>query len=33
MGIVGIDMEDDGEILPEPTAISEVKGDSAADIV
>ncbi len=33
IGVVGIDMEDDGEILPEPTAISEVKADSAADIV
>lgn len=33
IGIVGIDMEDDGESLPEPTAVSEVKTDSAADIV
>ncbi len=33
IGVVGIDMEDDGETLPEPTAISEVKADSAADIV
>ena len=33
IGVVGIDMEDDGESLPEPTAVSEVKADSAADIV
>lgn len=33
IGVVGIDMEDDGELLPEPTAISEVKIDSPADIV
>lgn len=33
IGVVGIDMEDDGETLPEPTAVSEVKTDSAADIV
>lgn len=33
IGIVGIDMEDDGETLPEPTAISKVKGDSESDIV
>lgn len=33
IGIVGIDMEDDGESLPEPTAISEVKVDSVEDIV
>ena len=33
IGVVGIDMEDDGENLPEPTAISEVRTDSAADIV
>jgi len=33
IGVVGIDMEDDGEALPEPTAISEVKADSAVDIV
>ena len=26
-------MEDDGESLPEPTAISDVKADSTADIV
>ena len=32
-GVVGIDMEDDGESLPEPTAVSEVRTDSAADIV
>lgn len=33
IGVVGIDMEDDGEALPEPTAVSEVKAASAADIV
>ena len=33
IGVVGIDMEDDGETLPEPTPISKVKADSAADIV
>lgn len=33
IGVVGIDMEDDGESIPEPTAISEVKADSATDIV
>lgn len=33
IGVVGMDMEDDGESLPEPTAISEVRTDSAADIV
>lgn len=33
IGVVGIDMEDDGEAIPEPTAISEVKADSATDIV
>ncbi len=32
IGVVGIDMEDEGEALPEPTAISEVKTGSA-DIV
>lgn len=26
-------MEDDGESLPEPTAVSEVRADSPADIV
>lgn len=33
IGVVGIDMEDDGEPLPEPTAISEVRTDQATDIV
>ena len=33
IGVVGIDMEDDGGSLPEPTTVSEVKADSAADIV
>lgn len=33
IGAVGIDMEDDGESLPEPTAISAVKADSEQDII
>lgn len=33
IGVVGTDMEDDGENLPEPTAVSEVKVESAEDIV
>ncbi len=33
IGIVGIDMEDDGETLPEPTAVSEVNVNSESDIV
>lgn len=33
IGVVGIDMEDDGESLPEPTAVSAVKADSAGNIV
>ncbi|MCM1099880.1 MAG: type II toxin-antitoxin system HicB family antitoxin [Clostridium sp.] len=33
IGVVGIDMEDEGEVLPEPTVFSEVKTDSATDIV
>lgn len=33
IGVVGIDMEDDGEALPNPTTISEVKGNSVTDIV
>ena len=33
IGVVGIDMEDDGEPLPEPTVVSAVKADSAVDIV
>ncbi|MCM1057903.1 MAG: type II toxin-antitoxin system HicB family antitoxin [Firmicutes bacterium] len=33
IGIMGIDMEDEGEKLPEPTAISNVKTESATDIV
>ncbi|MCM1192909.1 MAG: type II toxin-antitoxin system HicB family antitoxin [Butyrivibrio sp.] len=33
IGIMGIDMEDEGETLPEPTAISSVKTESATDIV
>ena len=33
IGIVGIDMEDDGEALPEPTVLSDVKLGSEGDIV
>ncbi len=33
IGVIGIDLEDDGEELPEPTAFSEIKVTSAADIV
>lgn len=33
IGVVGIDMEDDGEHLSEPTAISEIRTDQATDIV
>ncbi len=33
IGVVGIDMEDDGESLPEPTVISEVKTEVETDIV
>jgi len=33
IGVVGIDMEDDGEKLPEPTAISEVRTETETDIV
>lgn len=33
IGAVGIDMEDDGESLPEPTVISEVKTDLKTDVV
>lgn len=33
IGVVGIDIEDDGEALPEPTAVSEVKPNSSTDIV
>ena len=33
IGVVGIDMEDEGESLPEPTAISEVKKEVETDIV
>lgn len=33
IGVVGIDMEDSGEILPKPTAVSKVKTDSESDIV
>ena len=33
IGLVGIDMEDDGEILPEPTKLFDVKKDSERSIV
>ena len=33
IGVVGIDMEDDGESLPEPTVISKVKAEVETDIV
>ncbi len=33
IGVVGIDMEDEGETLPEPSAVSAIKADSADDIV
>lgn len=33
IGIMGIDMEDENETLPEPTVLSEIKADSAKDIV
>ncbi len=33
IGVVGIDLEDDVESLPEPTVISEVKTNSKTDIV
>lgn len=33
IGVVGIDMEDDGESLPEPIAFTEVKTDLETDIV
>lgn len=33
IGITGIDMEDENETLPEPTAFSEIKPESADDIV
>ncbi len=33
IGVVGIDMEDDGEVLPEPSDVSKVKSDLEEDIV
>lgn len=33
IGVIGIDMEDDGETLPKPSSFTEVKTNSAADIV
>ena len=33
IGVVGIDMEDENEMLPEPTEISEIKVKSTEEIV
>lgn len=33
IGVIGIDMEDEGESLPEPTAVPRVRAASTADIV
>lgn len=33
IGIMGIDMEDENETLPEPTVFAEIKPESADDIV
>lgn len=33
IGVVGIDIEDDGKILPKPTAVSKVKTNSELDVV
>lgn len=33
IGVIGIDMEDDGEALPEPTSVSEIRTDSKTDII
>lgn len=33
IGIMGIDMQDDGEKLPAATALADVKSDSSEDIV
>ena len=33
IGVVGIDMEDDGEVLPEPSEIASVKAERESDIV
>lgn len=33
IGVVGIDMEDDGEALPEPSSITQLKPESESDIV
>ena len=33
IGLIGIDMEDDGEPLPKPTALSSIETQSATDIV
>ncbi len=33
IGVVGIDMEDDGTSLPEPTEICEIKTNSKTDII
>ncbi|NLP47687.1 MAG: HicB family protein [Clostridiales bacterium] len=33
IGLMGIDMEDDGEKLPTPTEIDEIKTESADDLI
>ena len=33
IGLVGIDMEDDGEVLPKPSVLAEVKKTNTADII
>ena len=33
IGVVGIDMEDDGEVVPEPSEIASVKAERESDIV
>ena len=33
IGVVGIHMEDDGEVLPEPSEIASVKAERESDIV
>ncbi len=33
IGLMGIDMQDDGEMLPEPTPLSEIKKEKDSDIV
>ncbi len=33
IGLMGIDMEDENEALPKPSALSEIKTENASDIV